>query len=44
MRDVLARTPVRLVEHAQLGVIGAASWYFGRDSNESRVTREASHV
>jgi glucokinase len=44
MQGVLARTPVRLVEHAQLGVIGAASWYFGRDSNESRVTREASHV
>ena len=30
MREVLARTPVRLVEHAQLGVIGAASWYFAR--------------
>jgi len=34
MRAALARTPVRLVDHAQLGVIGAASWYFSRDSNE----------
>jgi glucokinase len=31
MREVLAATPVRLVDHAQLGVIGAASWYFGRN-------------
>ncbi|MEP7043138.1 MAG: glucokinase [Dokdonella sp.] len=30
MREALARTPVRLIEHAQLGVIGAASWYFNR--------------
>jgi glucokinase len=44
MRDVLARTPVRLVEHAQLGVIGAASWYFGRDAADSKATREESHV
>jgi glucokinase len=44
MRDVLARTPVRLVEHAQLGVIGAASWYFGRDGAASHATREESHV
>lgn len=44
MRDVLARTPVRLVEHAQLGVIGAASWYLGRDAAASRATREESHV
>jgi glucokinase len=43
MRDVLARTPVRLVEHAQLGVIGAASWYFGRDGAAFE-TREASHA
>jgi len=33
MRAVLARTPVRLIEHAQLGVIGAASWYFNRRAN-----------
>jgi glucokinase len=42
MRDVLAKTPVRLVEHAQLGVIGAASWYFGRDA--AARTREESHA
>lgn len=30
LREVLARTPVRLIDHAQLGVIGAASWYFER--------------
>jgi len=35
---------VRLVEHAQLGVIGAASWYFGRDSAASQATREESHA
>lgn len=33
MREVLARTPVRLVEHARLGVIGAASWFFQLDSS-----------
>ncbi len=33
MHEALARTPVRLIDHAQLGVIGAASWYFSRDSN-----------
>jgi glucokinase len=27
MRDVLARVPVRLVEHGQLGLQGAAMWY-----------------
>ena len=43
MRQVLARTPVRLVEHAQLGVIGAASWYLGRHSID-RQTRERSHA
>lgn len=32
MREMLARTPVRLVEHARLGVIGAASWFFQLDS------------
>ncbi|HEY0180011.1 MAG TPA: glucokinase [Dokdonella sp.] len=30
MRAALERTPVRLVDHAQLGVVGAASWYFDR--------------
>jgi glucokinase len=42
MREVLARTPVLLVEHAQLGVIGAASWYFGRHSIGHIETREQS--
>ncbi|HEX4481265.1 MAG TPA: glucokinase [Rudaea sp.] len=27
MRDVLERVPVHLIEHGQLGVIGAAQWY-----------------
>lgn len=29
MRPVLERVPVRLIEHGQIGVIGAASWYLG---------------
>ncbi len=29
MREALERVAVRLVEHGQLGVIGAASWYLG---------------
>lgn len=44
MRQVLARTPVRLVEHAQLGVIGAASWYLDRHSANARAPRERSHA
>jgi glucokinase len=36
MREALARTSVRLVDHAQLGVIGAASWYFDRELNTPR--------
>jgi glucokinase len=27
MRAALERIPVRLVEHGQLGVLGAANWY-----------------
>jgi glucokinase len=27
MREVLERVPVHLIEHGQLGVIGAAQWY-----------------
>ena len=42
MREVLARTPVRLVEHAQLGVIGAASWYFANHPIDHIETREQS--
>ncbi len=44
MRAALARTPVRLVDHAQLGVIGAASWYFSRDSNEPDTARMGAPV
>jgi len=33
LREALARTPVRLVDHAQLGVLGAASWYFARGAH-----------
>jgi len=36
MREALERTPVRLVDHAQLGVIGAASWYFEREPEYDR--------
>lgn len=32
MSEALARIPVKVVEHGQLGVIGAASWYLGRDA------------
>jgi glucokinase len=44
MRQVLARTPVRLVEHAQLGVIGAASWYLATHPIDMHTTRERSHA
>ncbi|WP_373926725.1 glucokinase [Enterobacter hormaechei] len=27
MGEALARIPVKVVEHGQLGVVGAASWY-----------------
>ena len=30
MRPVLERVPVRLIEHGELGVLGAASWYLER--------------
>lgn len=30
MREALQRIPVKLVEHGQLGVIGAANWYLGQ--------------
>ena len=33
MREALERIPVKLVEHGQLGVIGAASWYMASASN-----------
>lgn len=30
MREALERIPVKLVEHGQLGVVGAATWYLAR--------------
>jgi glucokinase len=30
MREALERIPVKLVEHGQLGVVGAASWFLGQ--------------
>jgi len=33
MSEALARIPVKVVEHGQLGVIGAASWYLGRHAH-----------
>lgn len=39
MREALARIPVRLVDHAQLGVIGAAGWYFDREQNSPQATQ-----
>jgi glucokinase len=36
MREALARTSIRLVDHAQLGIIGAASWYFDREPEHQR--------
>ncbi len=33
MREALERIPVTLVEHGQLGVLGAAGWYLGLHEN-----------
>lgn len=35
MREALSGIPVTLVEHGQLGVIGAASWYLDQDQNDN---------
>ena len=35
MREALERIPVTLVEHGQLGVIGAASWYLDRNKHDN---------
>jgi glucokinase len=35
MRSLLERVPVKLIEHGQLGVIGAASWYFDNHQGHS---------
>lgn len=34
MREALQRIPVKLVEHGQLGVIGAASWYLDQATDD----------
>jgi glucokinase len=39
MREALVHTPVRLIDHARLGVIGAAGWYFDRNQNTPRVSQ-----
>ena len=41
MREALQRIPVKLVEHGQLGVIGAASWYLGRREIEPVASNSA---
>lgn len=38
MREALLRIPVTLVEHGQLGVIGAAGWYLDQDQNDNERT------
>ncbi|MEO7063582.1 MAG: glucokinase [Dokdonella sp.] len=34
MREALARIQIRLIDDEKLGVIGAASWFLSRDSND----------
>lgn len=34
MREALERIPVKLVEHGQLGVVGAASWYLDQRNSD----------
>src|SRR5690606_16590070 len=41
MREALQKIPVTLVEHGQLGVIGAASWYLDRLRQEDDACTEA---
>lgn len=41
MREMLEQVPVRLIEHGQLGVVGAASWYLQRRRAASRVQDSA---
>jgi len=41
MREALQKIPVTLVEHGQLGVIGAASWYLDRIRQEDDACTEA---
>ncbi|HEX7338392.1 MAG TPA: glucokinase [Rhodanobacteraceae bacterium] len=41
MRAFLERVPVRLMEHGQLGVIGAAGWYLGHNGPASNASGKA---
>lgn len=41
MREMLEQVPVRLIEHGQLGVIGAAIWYLQRRRAATRVHEPA---
>mgnify|MGYP006151054659 FL=1 len=34
MREALERIPVKLVEHGQLGVVGAAKWYLEQHQDD----------
>ena len=34
MREALERIPVKLVEHGQLGVVGAAKWYLEQQQED----------
>ena len=41
MRTVLERVPVRLIDHGQIGVIGAAHWYLGSTTNSAGAAERA---
>jgi glucokinase len=43
MRPVLERVPVRLIDHGQIGVIGAASWYLGGNTESGAGERAGGH-
>ncbi|HHW4677920.1 MAG TPA: glucokinase family protein [Xylella sp.] len=34
MREALQRVPVRLIEHGQLGILGAARWYLSKQATQ----------
>lgn len=40
MRAFLERVPVRLMEHGQLGVIGAAGWYLDHNGQASKTSKQ----
>lgn len=41
MREMLEQVPVRLIEHGQLGVVGAAIWYLQRQRASARAKGSA---